>query len=172
MSMIFGFRMLSDEDDNFIRDYEIPYDMTLKDFYRFICGDLNYNDKEMSSFFLSNDNWEKLKEFTSEDMGFGNDAEDELAPVAMENVLLGQIIRKQKERLIFVFDMLGDRAFFLELTQSKKREDGYEYPRVVLANGDAPDQYDATKPTNNKSIFQEMMDDFNDFEGDDSYDDA
>ena len=96
MSMIFGFRMLSDEDDNFIRDYEIPYDMTLKDFYRFICGDLNYNDKEMSSFFLSNDNWEKLKEFTSEDMGFGNDAEDELAPVAMENVLLGQIIREQK----------------------------------------------------------------------------
>ena len=89
----------------------------------------------------------------------------------MENVLLVRIIRKQKERLIFVFDMLGDRAFFLELTQSKKREDGYEYPRVVLANGDAPDQYDATKPTNNKSIFEEMMDDFNDFEGDDSYDD-
>ena len=29
MSMIFRFRMLSDENDNFVRDYEVPYDMTL-----------------------------------------------------------------------------------------------------------------------------------------------
>ena len=29
MSMVFRFRMLSDENDNFVRDYEVPYDMTL-----------------------------------------------------------------------------------------------------------------------------------------------
>lgn len=28
MSMVFRFRMLSDENDNFVRDYEVPYDMT------------------------------------------------------------------------------------------------------------------------------------------------
>ena len=32
MSMVFRFRMLSDENDNFVRDYEALYDMTLLDF--------------------------------------------------------------------------------------------------------------------------------------------
>ena len=36
MSMVFRFRMLSDENDNFVRDYEVPYDMTLLDFHNFI----------------------------------------------------------------------------------------------------------------------------------------
>ena len=29
MSMVFRFRMLSDENDNFVRDYEVLYDTTL-----------------------------------------------------------------------------------------------------------------------------------------------
>ena len=29
MSMVFRFRMLSDENDNFVRDYEVPYDLSL-----------------------------------------------------------------------------------------------------------------------------------------------
>ncbi len=32
MSMVFKFRMLSDENDNFVRDLEVPYDMTLRVF--------------------------------------------------------------------------------------------------------------------------------------------
>ena len=35
MSMVFRFRMLSDENDNFVRDYEAMYDMTLLDFHDF-----------------------------------------------------------------------------------------------------------------------------------------
>lgn len=37
MSMIFKFRMLSDENDGFIREYEVPYDMNLLDFNDFIA---------------------------------------------------------------------------------------------------------------------------------------
>ena len=32
MSMVFRFRMLSDENDNFVRDYEAMYDTTLLEF--------------------------------------------------------------------------------------------------------------------------------------------
>ena len=57
MSMIFTWRMLSDEDDNFVRDYEVPYDMNLLDFHKFICEDLGYEDSTVSSFFLSDQMW-------------------------------------------------------------------------------------------------------------------
>ena len=36
MSMIFKFRMLSDESDVFVRDYEVKYDMNLLEFNDFI----------------------------------------------------------------------------------------------------------------------------------------
>ena len=51
--MIFKFRMLSDENDNFLREYEVPYDMTLLELHRFICRDLKYDPDNMVSFFLS-----------------------------------------------------------------------------------------------------------------------
>ena len=31
MSMVFRFRMLSDENDHFVRDYEVPYESTLEE---------------------------------------------------------------------------------------------------------------------------------------------
>ena len=44
MSMVFRFRMLSDENDNFVRDYEVLYDTTLLDFHNFILRSLEYED--------------------------------------------------------------------------------------------------------------------------------
>ena len=40
--MVFRFRMLSDENDRFVRDYEVMYDMTLLDFHNFILSSLEY----------------------------------------------------------------------------------------------------------------------------------
>ena len=173
MSMVFNFRMLSDEDDNFVRDYEVPYDMTLKDFHRFICDDLQYDAMEMASFFKSDKSWQKLKEFTLVDMGIHpqDDLDDDLMPVAMEQVLLGQIIRQEHDRLLLVYDLFEDRAFFIELMSARKTDPDMEYPRVVFANGEAPDQFDAEKNAENKSIFDEAMDDWGSYEGDDNYDD-
>ena len=44
MSMVFRFRMLSDENDNFVRDYEVLYDTTLLEFHDFILRSLEYEE--------------------------------------------------------------------------------------------------------------------------------
>ena len=87
MSMVFRFRMLSDENDNFVRDYEAMYDMTLLDFHDFILQSLEY-EPCMASFFTADDRWEKQREFTSVEMDDGSGD----APAAMESVTLGQVI--------------------------------------------------------------------------------
>lgn len=164
--MIFKFRMLSDENDNFVRDFEVRYDMSLLDFHNFITRSLEY-DECMASFFTADDRWERGREFTAMDMGTG----DETGPLPMADVLLGQIMHRIHDRLIWLFDMFGDRAYYLELLEAKEAEAGRSYPRVVFEHAPAPDQYDPEANEDEGSIFDEMMGDFNEFDGDDNYDD-
>lgn len=172
MSMVFRFRMLSDENDNFVRDYEVLYDTTLLDFHHFILETLEY-EPCMASFFTADALWEKQREFTLMEMGDGESGE---MPQSMEEVTLRQILHHIRDRLIYLFDMFGDRAYYLELTGVYKAEKGAVYPREIFARDEVPDQYDPSKTRStedvaNGSIFDQMMDEFNDFEGDDNYDD-
>jgi len=168
MSMVFRFRMLSDENDRFVRDYEVLYDTTLLEFHRFILETLEYEEC-MTSFFTADERWEKQREFTLMDMddGSGN------GPESMEKVTLGQIIHNRRDRLIYLFDMFGDRAYYLELTGVFEADPDASYPREIFGEAEAPDQYDPSKNIveYEGSIYEEMMDEFNGFEGDDNYDD-
>lgn len=172
MALVLKFRMVCDERENFVRDIEVGAEMTLLQLNDFICDELGYDNDVMTSFFLADERWRKLREFTLMDMGAGMGGPEEELPIPMESVTLGQIIRTMDDRLIWVFDMFGDRAYFLELIEPKQPEENMTYPRVAFAHGEAPDQYDADEEgENEKSIFEEMMDDFGGFSGDDSYDD-
>ncbi len=167
MSMIFKFRMLSDENDHFVRDYEVPYDMTLLQFHEFLTRSLGYRDDGLASFFLADDQWRVGREFTLVDMG--ENAED--APVPMSEVVLGQLLHQIGERLIYQFDMLGERSYYLELTGAQEAEAGREYPRTAFEHGPAPDQYDPEATPAGGSIFDDIMDDFSDFEGEEGMED-
>lgn len=167
MSRIFRFRMLSDENDNFVRDYEILDDMTLLDLHELILQSLEYEEC-VSSFFTADDRWEKLHEFTLMDMDGG---EGETTP--MNSVTLKEILHNRHDRLIYLFDLFNDRAYFLELTEGFEAGEGGYHPREIYAQADAPDQYNPSKNCveGEGSVFGEVMGEFNDFEGDESYND-
>ena len=168
MSMIFRFRMLCDEDDYFLREYEVPYDMTLSDFREFIDRDVHYRSDSITSFFTADSQWNKLEEFTSVDMNM--DETDAEGPRVMSDTLLSQILHNNRDRLIYCFDLFGDRAFSLELTGAKKTDPNMDYPRTVTSRSDAPNQ-DHPEDNEGHSMFDEAMDEFNDFNGSDTYDD-
>lgn len=166
MATVLKFRMLTDENDNFIRDFEVPADITLLELHDFIARALDY-DECMASFFTADDRWERLREFTVMDMGdTGADG-----PLPMSEVLVGQVIRRIHDRLIWLFDMFANRAYYLEVMDAVQPEAGRKYPRVAFEHAAAPDQYDPELNDDTGSIFEEMMGDYSDFEGDDSYDD-
>ena len=68
--MIYRFRMLTDENDHFVRDFEVQAEATLLDLHEFIIHMLDY-DPCMASFFTADDRWEKRQEYTYMDMGGG-----------------------------------------------------------------------------------------------------
>lgn len=161
--MIFKFRMLSDENDHFVRDLEVPYDMTLLQFHAFIEKNLGY-EPGMVSFYTADDRWERIQEFTLLDM-------DDAESVPMERVTLGQLIHNNHDRLIYLFDMLNNRALYIELLEAKRPDKELTYPRVAFEHAPAPDQYNPDANEDEGSIFEQMMDDYSEFEGDDNYDD-
>lgn len=165
--IVFKFRMLSDENDHFVRDYEVPADLTLLDFHNFLRDSLEY-EEGMVSFHSADERWEKLQEFTLVDMGLD---EVEGAPRAMEKVTLKEVMRRIGDRLVYQFDLFGNRAYYLELMDVVAAEPHFTYPREAFAHGATPDQYEAGLAEDEGSIFDEMMGSFNDFEGDDSVDD-
>lgn len=165
--MIFKFRMLSDESDHFVRDLEVPYDMNLKAFFDFLIRSLGYEDI-FSSIFTADGRWERQREFVAADP---DPKHPEDLPAPMDRVTLGQLLHRLHDRLIFVFDPFNDRALYLELTEARTPDPAMAYPRVAFEHGSAPDQFDPEATCNERSIFEEMMGDYNEFEGDDRYDD-
>ncbi|MFI3303105.1 MAG: hypothetical protein SNI18_08070, partial [Rikenellaceae bacterium] len=61
--ILFKFRMLSDENDHFVRDYEVPSEMTLLELHDFIIESLEY-EPCIASFYTADEKWERLAEFT------------------------------------------------------------------------------------------------------------
>lgn len=102
---------MSDEVDNFMREIKIDADATFLQLRNAICESVGYDKSQMSSFFLCDEGWEKSHEITLEDMG--NDMSEEV--YLMEESVISDFVEDEGQRLIYTFDYLTDRSFFMEL---------------------------------------------------------
>ena len=59
--MVYKFRLVSDEVDNFRREIDIDADATFLTLRNAICDSVNYDKNQMSSFFLCEDGWKKIR---------------------------------------------------------------------------------------------------------------
>lgn len=109
--MVYRFKIVSDEVNNFSREIEIDSDATFLQLRNAILESVDYSKDELDSFFLCDDNWEKREEITIEDMGSSSDEDVWL----MADTTISEMIEEEGQRLIFVFDYLTERSFFMEL---------------------------------------------------------
>lgn len=144
MSMIYQFRILSDQCEDFLLDLEIPYHMNLSAFNDYLQQQLGYDPRILCSFFVSDVEWEKLQEYTQEDMSISaQDMEYSLCeecdvPQPMSSVRVSDIVCERFDRLVYVFDPLCEHQLYIELLRSLVPEPGVFYPRVVSRSGSAP----------------------------------
>lgn len=133
--MIFRFIMLSDEVENFKREYKLDSESTFLDLRDIIIESVGYDKGDMSSFFICDNQWNKEKEITLVDMGTRSE-EDSLI---MEESILGDFLEDERQKLMFVFDYLNERAFFMELREIVFGEN-LDKPEVTKSVGKAPEQ--------------------------------
>lgn len=160
--MILKLRMLSDEVEDFVRDYEIEDDSDLLELHDLICSDLEYDPSNFCSFFTANSKWNKMQEYTLVDM---EDDDEGVVALPMAGTLLKQVVGDGVKRLIFVFDLLSARSLYLEIVDVYPQEESVRYPRIASASGEPPSQVDAESMMSEENPFDDMMEEFSDFEG-------
>ena len=106
--MIYRLLLLSDENDFFQREITIDAEASFLQLNDFILDSLNYSRKELTTFYVSDEEWQKGQEVTLMDMSFGKSEEDSFL---MESTRLEELIENRGDRLIFIFDMISERGF-------------------------------------------------------------
>lgn len=133
--MVYNFRIVSDEVDGFRREIQIDSSATFEDLKNAICESVGFNPDEMSSFFICDDGWEKETEITLEDMGSDSSQDVYL----MDETILEDHIDDEGQRLMFTFDYITDRSFYIEMKEMITGKSLRE-PVVVLSKGNPPAQ--------------------------------
>ncbi len=136
MKMVYKFRLLSHEIKDFVRDIEIKSGQTFFDFHMAIQDDLNFDSSQIASFFLTNQLWEKEKEFILFDLS--DDPNSNM--VTMGRARLRDFIKDPKQRLIYIFDVFNERGLFIELVETLEEDRYSNYPSVVFSKGQSPQQ--------------------------------
>jgi hypothetical protein len=133
--MVFKFRLLSDEVDNFVREIAIRSEASFLDLQNVLLESVNYTSDQLTSFFICNDEWEKETEVTLIEM----DSSPEVDSWVMESTKLSELIEDEEQKLLFVFDQLTERAFFMEMYQILPGKD-LAQAKCILAEGEPPVQ--------------------------------
>ncbi|MDR1746245.1 MAG: plasmid pRiA4b ORF-3 family protein [Tannerella sp.] len=111
--MVYRFLILSDEVDDFKREIKINSDATFLDLHQAIQDATGFKGDEMASFFLCDDDWTKETEITLVEM----DTSSEVDAYVMEDTPLEELVEDEHQKLLYVFDYMMDRSFFIELVE-------------------------------------------------------
>jgi hypothetical protein len=142
----YRFRLLCEDQDDFLRDIEIKPGQTFKDFHDIIYQTLELEGNELASFFICDPRWNKQREITLIDMGVKipdtDFDDDERKPVnvpipvmIMEDVKIREVIDDPHQRILFEYNFLNPRTFFIELMKIVDADPKKVYPMCVKKEG-------------------------------------
>ena len=134
-TMIYRFTIISDEVDDFVREIQIDPEATFFDLHEAILKAANYTNDQMTSFFICDDDWEKEKEITLEEM----DNNPEMDSWIMKETRLNELIEDEKQNLLYVFDYMTERCFFIELSEIITGKE-IKGAKCTKKSGEAPKQ--------------------------------
>jgi hypothetical protein len=133
--MLFTFRVLIDYEKDVFRDVICRDDQTFMEFSKAIISAFDFSGDQMSSFYMSNDNWDKGEEIVQFDMGFEEESK------SMENTLLKDMVAAKDQKILYIYDFLKLWIFYIELTSIESNKVG-EYPQVLSRIGISPKEDD------------------------------
>jgi hypothetical protein len=112
---IYRFRVIMDTEEDVFRDIEIETTATFEELHRSVLDAFDFEEGEMASFYMSNENWEKGLEIPLMDMKQAEGA----SGVSMSNTQLSDMVSKPSDKVLYVYDFLRMWIFYIELIEIK-----------------------------------------------------
>lgn len=161
--MAYKIRVVLDVEKDVIRDILVNETINLEDLHFIIAKSFGFQGLEMASFYRTNEDWEQGEEIPLFDMS------DDGTALCMRNSFLKNVLVKEGDNLIYVYDFLAMWTFFVELSKIMP-SDEKNLPKVMLSIGEKPDKAPEKEFTAEEDFddFDELADD--DFENLDEFD--
>ena len=170
----YKFKVFYDEVDDFVRDVDVLANMNFEDFHLFLYQCLGLQGNEFAAFSICDQKWNKQKEITLIDMGDDSEAvepeyeEEEdfgakshLPKFVMKESVLKKFISDPHQHIIYEYDFLNPKTFYIELLKTLQAEDGVDYPRCTSSVKTLP------KETPKNIHLEDPLDEFLEEEDDD-----
>lgn len=137
--MVYRFKLVSDEAPHFMREFEVDSENSFLQLRNTILESVGYTKDELDSFFLCNEDWEPDEEITLEEMGNTDSDRDQWI---MESTPVSELVEDEGQKLIFEFDYMSQRGFYMELKEIIPGRSLVE-PVCTMKRGKAPEQFKA-----------------------------
>lgn len=146
---LYRFRLLFEEQEDFLRDYDILASQTFLNFHNLIAETVELKGNELASFFICDRNWRKKKEITLIDMQHSEenrveeeDDEDKRSArspkiplLEMSKVKIKDVIDDPHQRLLYEYDFLNPKTFYIELMKIVDADSNDIYPKCIKSIG-------------------------------------
>lgn len=133
--MIYRFILISDEVEDFVREIEIDADATFQELHEAILKCTGYSDNHLQYFYICDDYWDREKMVSMEEIDNGS----EFDSWTMDETTLSELIEDEKQKLVYIFDNITERCFFMELKEITPGKD-LKKARCVRKEGIPPKQ--------------------------------
>mgnify|MGYP001147842838 CR=1 FL=1 len=130
--MIYRFKVRFEEEEDFERWIDIKTNATFLQFHNAIQDTLKFNKKEDASFYVSNDNWKKLKEIAIP--AIMNESKTDNSPV------IAAFINEPYQKFVYVADHNMEWTLEVELSKIMDETKGVKYPFIAKSFGHPPRQ--------------------------------
>ena len=142
--MFFKLLLVSDEVENFQREISIDADATFLDLNNAILEACDYSSDQITSFYTCDENWQQQEQIIREKMDDEASTDEDI--YFMEDTSLRDMLEDIDDHLVYVFDPLSERMFFMKVTDMITGKN-LDKPVCSKSVGKAPEQiidYDAS----------------------------
>ncbi|MCQ2264779.1 MAG: plasmid pRiA4b ORF-3 family protein [Bacteroidales bacterium] len=179
----YKFRVYFDEVEDFVRDIEILSNDNFESLHQILYSSIGLEGNELASFSLCDSKWNKQNEITLIDMKDDEvadtpeyDEEDgyttktHLPKFIMKDTILNKMISDPHQHILYEYDFLNPKVFYIELMKVAKADDDTSYPRCThkeqelpksIKNGHLPDPDELLEDLNNDDLFDDFEDGYN-----------
>lgn len=158
--MIYKVRVIADLEEDVVRDIAIRNTANLEDLHNIIVNAFGFNGSEMASFYLADKEWNQGEEIPLDDVS--DEADSRVK--TMSDCQLSDLIKGEKNKLIYVYDFFLMWTFLIELIEITKYKNEQDLPKIIFKIGHLPKKA-PDKQFEGKKIeegFEEFNDDFDD----------
>ena len=172
----YKFRVSFDDVEDFVRDLEILSNDNFQSFHQIIYDSTGLTGNELASFFICDKKWNKQKEITLINMDDESLAEtpeysddddfstkSNIPKSVMSDSLLKDFISDPHQQLIYEYDFLNPKTFYIELLKIQPQQDGVQYPRCTHQAKELPkEEHHVILPNPGDDFESIISDDFED----------